>query len=979
MKTPTHHLGQDDAGSRLRRWALRVLPFVFLALPAREPVAASFGVPPAGGGAPRGYFMLASQDAVDPVVSDALGDVAHFMVLTIEAGTPGIQVDLHDPGLFNPSLGLTQLDINLASPAATPAEIRYTLFGPDPGTGAPDTLLATRIFGVDTIATDWQLVNLYTDAASRPGLYHLTVHMVDGVAAEQDIAVFGVSVPGHSVYTLNLTAGEANEGFGQVTEPVRVYPYIVTPSPGTDAIGAVCGAQFITYDLEAVTNGTEPPIADVISGIGFSFPRRGASGDARWRSWDVGGVNPGQLDSSDHGIWSWEFSQLDQGQLEDCFSNLSPARDFNIFSTQILNYAAGMRDFLNWKDLPDRPPFIVFNADNPRRIYLPNDAGAAPAKEVLNHRADIVAGYPVLALGEASSLEIVLTLDNPTTYDLSGIVGETRISANPSITDPVIASMSGGLIASIDPGDGRHVLLAGDVAAGMTGEVRITVDILPDALGRFFLTGDGSDFISAASPTMVRYQTPFTAPGSFELPEERQGPICAIEYEVVIPPCVAVADIAPSAIRTCPGTDVILDGTGSQLYSCPGGVPIYQWSVNGAISQPFNAPDTITVRPYFNDTWQLEVACSTDPVNCIGSTSITFDLYPAPIIDVGPDLVGCLGDSFPLTAAISDGTPPYSNFRWSTIPPGEPGDGDTTQAINVAPTGTTTYTFATDDGQGCTGSDSVLVEVRKPTPTIVPAGPELCPAQSIGLTATPGFTAYAWSSNPAGEPGDGATTETVTVGVVGTTWTVTVTDDVGCTGQASVTTVAAPPLSPAIAPPDPRICLGGTATITADPGYATYIWSSVEDPSVNGLTTEAIDVGMDGATYTVTVTDVFGCSGTASVTLSVLPDPIPGAMNWSLRAAKSGADDLLLTWLDLPDPAGAYQVVSLDCDATLDGVCDQDPTPAAMAASPLRTDVAVGVQQLVEVDGLNRPSWLVFYKVRALSPCSLTPGPFGNE
>ena len=295
MKMPTLLTGQDNVGSQLRRWALRVLPSVFRGmlgvLAASSGLhAASFGVPPSVGN-PGGYFMLASQDAVDPVVSDALGDVAHFTVITIEAGTPGIRVDLYDPGLFNASLGLTQRDINLASPPAAPGQIRYVLFGPDPGTGAPDTLLATRTFGADTAATDGQLVNLYADPGSWPGLYHLTVHMLDGVAAEQDIAVFGVSVPGHTAYTLNLTAGEANEGFGQVLEPIRAFPYIVTPSPGNDAFGPICGAQFITYDLEAVTNGTEPPIADIISGIGFSFPRRGASGDARWRAWDVGGVN----------------------------------------------------------------------------------------------------------------------------------------------------------------------------------------------------------------------------------------------------------------------------------------------------------------------------------------------------------------------------------------------------------------------------------------------------------------------------------------------------------------------------------------------------------------------------------------------------------------------------------------------------------------------------------------------------------------
>ena len=37
--------------------------------------------------------------------------------------------------------------------------------------------------------------------------------------------------------------------------------------------------------------------------------------------------------------------------------------------------------------------------------------------------------------------------------------------------------------------------------------------------------------------------------------------------------------------------------------------------------------------------------------------------------------------------------------------------------------------------------------------------------------------------------------------------------------------------------------------------------------------------------------------------------------------------------------------------------------------------VIPGVESFLEADGLDQPSWLVFYKVRAASDCYLDPGP----
>lgn len=62
---------------------------------------------------------------------------------------------------------------------------------------------------------------------------------------------------------------------------------------------------------------------------------------------------------------------------------------------------------------------------------------------------------------------------------------------------------------------------------------------------------------------------------------------------------------------------------------------------------------------------------------------------------------------------------------------------------------------------------------------------------------------------------------------------------------------------------NPRICNGGTTTLSATAGFAQYNWST-------GGTNATISASAAGA-YTVTVQDAAGCTGTASFTTALLP------------------------------------------------------------------------------------------------------------
>ena len=201
--------------------------------------------------------------------------------------------------------------------------------------------------------------------------------------------------------------------------------------------------------------------------------------------------------------------------------------------------------------------------------------------------------------------------------------------------------------------------------------------------------------------------------------------------------------------------------------------------------------------------------------------------------------------------------------------------------------------------------------------------------------------------------------------------------DVACAGNLACSVSDAvlvrvvPPPQPAIDPPSVSACVGDVVTLTATGPWASVSWRT--DPpgeDGDGASGAVLAVSPAAATiYYADVTDEFGCRGSASASVTLLPDPLPPTLGASLRVAKSPPAGITLTWLDLAGTWGDFEIVRLPAalgpptTATMDSV-------ASVAAS-----IPPGVQAWSDPTGQGAPSGLVFLKVRATSPCAGRPGP----
>ena len=213
--------------------------------------------------------------------------------------------------------------------------------------------------------------------------------------------------------------------------------------------------------------------------------------------------------------------------------------------------------------------------------------------------------------------------------------------------------------------------------------------------------------------------------------------------------------------------------------------------------------------------------------------------------DGSPPCGACDGTA---TVSVGGGIGPYT-YTWN-----DPGTQNTATAAGLC---AGSYNVLVNDANGCSRSSGITVTDIAAIGIDVAAMDDSCGNGNGTATVTAsggtGAYTYLWDG--------GQTTQTV-VGLSEGTYNVTVTDANGCNVNTDLFSAAiissTPPISNATATATNITCNGaadGMAIANATTGITpyTYAWS---DP---GNQTAQTAVGLSTGTYTVTITDVFGC------------------------------------------------------------------------------------------------------------------------
>ncbi|HTN07385.1 PKD domain-containing protein [Agriterribacter sp.] len=329
------------------------------------------------------------------------------------------------------------------------------------------------------------------------------------------------------------------------------------------------------------------------------------------------------------------------------------------------------------------------------------------------------------------------------------------------------------------------------------------------------------------------------------------GEIAVKDSTIILPnptPGPAPVNLGPDK-NICMGSSVQLDA-GQE----PGAT--YVWSPatglsNTSVYNPVASPSVATTYTV------IKSKCGVDAA----PASVTVNVNPPFVVDLGPDQSMCPGGSLTLDAGVTGAT-----YQWSsTYSPAYA----TMTSKTVIALGAGTY-GVTVTKNGCTVNDNIVITAKPAVdPMFTYAQTGFCSTLSVDFTdasipCSGSITNFVWNfgdGTPVVSGYNPALSHTYsTTGTKHVSLTVTTSGGVSQTyEQDIVVTGGTPPvinLGPAAA-----ICAGSTITLDAGNPGATYSWSP------GGQTTQTITVGTAG-NYSVTVTKD-GCTGTGSKTVTV--------------------------------------------------------------------------------------------------------------
>jgi len=301
-----------------------------------------------------------------------------------------------------------------------------------------------------------------------------------------------------------------------------------------------------------------------------------------------------------------------------------------------------------------------------------------------------------------------------------------------------------------------------------------------------------------------------------------------------------LATVSPAGpVSLCAGNNIVLHSNTGTGYS-------YVWQLNG------NAITGATTSNYTASSAGSYSVQVTGTNTCVAtSTPVVVSVFTnpaAPINDLLGNLNFCAGDSVVFGTSNLTGL----TYQWLL------NNGNIAGATNATYAALSSGNYSvivSSNGCSSTSSQENVTVYPNPSSNLITSGsPVICLGGSgylMSAVAASGQT-YLWYQN--GIAILGATAPQYTATAAGY-YNVNITNAEGCSVFTNSVTVTA------VTPPTPVISLSGSA-LDAGAGYATYVWLR-NGVAISGANGENY-VPTQNGNYTVTVTDVSGCSGTSS-------------------------------------------------------------------------------------------------------------------
>ncbi|HXP49517.1 MAG TPA: hypothetical protein VN922_06180, partial [Bacteroidia bacterium] len=299
------------------------------------------------------------------------------------------------------------------------------------------------------------------------------------------------------------------------------------------------------------------------------------------------------------------------------------------------------------------------------------------------------------------------------------------------------------------------------------------------------------------------------------------------------------------------------------------------------------------------------------------------------------------GNTGSATVGVKGGTSPYT-YSWNTSPV------QTTATATGLVAGN--YTVTVTDVNSCTTTATVTITQNAIIHPNIEHGNVSCNGGTDGWASvdpTGGVYpySYSWSTSP-------VQTTYRASGLSAGTYTVTITDAVGCTATATVNVTQPPAIRDSISTSTNVSCSGGSngsATVGVKGGVSPYTYSWNTSP----VQTSAIATGLSAGSYTVIITDANSCTANATVTISQpsqLRDSISASASISCYGGsnngtatvgvKGGTGPYTYSWNTSPVQttatatglsAGSYTVTVTDANN-----CSANITPTVIITQPLQ-------------------------------------------